>query len=109
MEHAVPLRVDWSLLSRSAIRDFLDWVYDHAVERGGQNPERTSNKAHDHIRAVAAWAWENDTIESLPRFPKPRSPRDVSAGSETSRGRSKPANLRLPGAPSSIWLLARSP
>lgn len=64
-------------LSRSAIRDFLDWVYDQAMEQGGQNPERTSNKARDHIRAVAAWAWENDIIESLPRFPKPRSQRDV--------------------------------
>ena len=42
-------------LSRSVIRDFLDWVYDHAVEQGGENPERTSNKARDHIRAVAAW------------------------------------------------------
>ncbi len=63
-------------LSRSAIRNFLDWVYDQAMEQGGQNPERTSNKARDHIRAVA-WAWENDIIESLPRFPKPRSQRDV--------------------------------
>ncbi len=53
-------------LSRSDIRDFLDWVYDQAMEQGGQNPERTSNKARDHIRAVAAWAWENDIIESLP-------------------------------------------
>ena len=64
-------------LSRSSIRDFLDWVYDDAVEQGGENPERTSNKARDHVRAVAAWAWENDIIESLPRFPKPRPQRDV--------------------------------
>ena len=64
-------------LSRSSIRDFLDWVYNDAVEQGGENPERTSNKARDHVRAVAAWAWENDIIESLPRFPKPRSQRDV--------------------------------
>ena len=64
-------------LSRSSIRDFLDWVYDQAVEQGGENPERTSNKARDHIRAVVAWAWENDIIETLPRFPKPRSQRDV--------------------------------
>ncbi len=65
-------------LCRSSIRDFLDWVYDHAVEQGGENPERTSNKARDHVRAVAAWAWENDIIEALPRFPKPRLQRDVS-------------------------------
>ncbi len=25
-------------LSRSSIRDFLDWVYDDAVEQGGENP-----------------------------------------------------------------------
>ena len=49
-------------LSRSAIRDFLDWVYDQAVEQGGQNPERTSNKARDHIRAVAAWAWKTTSL-----------------------------------------------
>ena len=70
---AVPLES----LSRSSIRDFLDWVYDQAVEHGGENPERTSNKARDHVRAVTAWAWENDIIETLPRFPKPRSQRDV--------------------------------
>ena len=40
-------------LSRSTIRDFLD-----AIEQGGENPERTSNKSRDQIRAVVAWAWE---------------------------------------------------
>lgn len=39
---------------------------------------RIANKARDHVRAVAAWAWENDIIETLLRFPKPRLQRDVS-------------------------------
>ncbi|GAB5514000.1 MAG: hypothetical protein Rhob2KO_17250 [Rhodopirellula baltica] len=57
-------------LSRSSIRDLMDRVYDHAVEHGGENAELTSNKARDHVRAVAAWAWENDIIESLPPVPQ---------------------------------------
>ena len=56
-------------LSRSTIRDFLDWVYDHAVELGGENPERTSNKARDHVRAVAAWAWETTSSRLSQGFP----------------------------------------
>jgi hypothetical protein len=38
---------------------------------------RTSNKARDHLKAVISWAWEQDLIESLPRFPKPKPQRDV--------------------------------
>lgn len=64
-------------LSRVEIREFLDWVYRTAVENDGTNPGRTSNKAREHLRAVLAWAWEHDVMESLPRFPRPRPQRDV--------------------------------
>ena len=32
---------------------------------------------HGHLRAIVSWAWEQDLIDSLPRFPKPRPQRDV--------------------------------
>ena len=64
-------------LRRSDIRDFLDWVYHHAVDQEGTNPGRTTNKARENLRAIMSWAWEQDIIETLPRFPKPRHQRDV--------------------------------
>jgi len=64
-------------LGRREIREFLDWVYERAVEQEGTNPGRTSNKAREHLRAVISWAWEQDLIEAPPRFPKPRAQRDV--------------------------------
>src|SRR5262245_12502210 len=64
-------------LQRKQIREFLDSVYDHAVEEQGTNPGRTANKAREHLRAVLAWAWDQELIESPPRFPKPRQQRDV--------------------------------
>lgn len=64
-------RVTIERLDRPTIREFLSWVYDRAVEEGGTNPGRTSNKARTHLRAVISWAWENDIIEMPPRFPKP--------------------------------------
>lgn len=64
-------------LGRKEIREFLDWVYDQAVADEGTNPGRTANKAREHLRAVISWAWEQDLIDSLPRFPKPRPQRDV--------------------------------
>lgn len=64
-------------LRRQDIRDFLDWVYERAVGTEGTNPGRTANKAREHLRAVMSWAWEQDIIDSLPRFPKPRPQRDV--------------------------------
>ena len=64
-------------LGRKEIRDFLDWVYDRAVAGEGTNPGRTANKAREHLRAVISWAWEQDLIDSLPRFSKPRPQRDV--------------------------------
>ena len=62
-------------LGRQDIRDFLDWVYDHAVADQGTNPGRTANKARENLRAIMSWAWERDIVEVLPRFPKPRSHR----------------------------------
>ncbi len=64
-------------LGRKEIREFLDWVYEQAVADGGTNPGRTANKAREHLRAVISWAWEQDLIDSPPRFPKPRPQRDV--------------------------------
>jgi integrase len=64
-------------LGRREIRDFLDWVYQLAVEQEGTNPGRTTNKSRQNLRAVMAWAWEQDLIETLPRFPRPFRQRDV--------------------------------
>ena len=64
-------------LQRKDLRDFLDWVYQRAVEDQGTNPGRTANKAREHLRAVFSWAWEQELIDSPPRFPKPRPQRDV--------------------------------
>jgi hypothetical protein len=64
-------------LGRKEIREFLDWVYERTVAQEGTNPGRTTNKARDHLRAIISWAWEQDLIESPPRFPKPQQQRDV--------------------------------
>jgi hypothetical protein len=64
-------------LQRKDIREFLDWVHERAVVQAGTNPGRTANKAREHLRAVLSWAWEQELIDSLPRFPKPREQRDV--------------------------------
>ncbi len=72
-------------LGRKEIGEFLDWVYERAVAQGRTNPGRTANKAREHLRAVAAWAWEQDVIDSLPRFPKPRPQRDVAGRRESGR------------------------
>lgn len=64
-------------LTRRQIREFLDWVYQNAVNEEGTNPGRTANKARENLRAVMSWAWEEDLIGTLPRFPKPRPQRDV--------------------------------
>jgi len=64
-------------LRRHDIRDFLDWVHELAVEQEGMNPGRTANKAREHLRAIMSWAWEQDLVETLPRFPKPKKQRDV--------------------------------
>jgi hypothetical protein len=59
------------------IREFLDWVHERAVAQDGTNPGRTANKARQHLRAVLSWAWEQELIDTPPRFPKPRDQRDV--------------------------------
>ena len=64
-------------LTRKDIREFLDWVHEQAVLEEGTNPGRTANKCRENLRAIMSWAWEQDLIESLPRFPKPRRQRDV--------------------------------
>jgi hypothetical protein len=64
-------------LQRKDIREFLDWVHQRAVEQQGTNPGRTANKAREHLRAVISWAWEQELIESPPRFPKAKDQREV--------------------------------
>ena len=64
-------------LRRKDIREFLDWVYDQDVNGEGENPGRTANKAREHLRAVLYWAWEQELIDTLPRFPARRDQRDV--------------------------------
>lgn len=75
--HAWKGKVPIEKLDRRTLRDFLNWVHDRAIDKGGSNPGRTANKACTHIRAVVSWAWENDLIEIPPRFPKPLPAREV--------------------------------
>jgi hypothetical protein len=64
-------------LGRKGIRDFLDWVYEKALVEEGTSPGRTANKARKQLPAIISWAWEQEIIETPPRFPKPRDQRDV--------------------------------
>jgi integrase len=64
-------------LSRKEIREFLDWVHEDAIARQARNPGRISNKVRSHLRAVMSWAWEQDLVDALPRFPKLKPQRDV--------------------------------
>ena len=64
-------------LGRKEFREFLDWVYEDAAAKEGRNPGRTANKVRSHLRAVMSWAWEQDLVDSLPRFPKHKPQRDV--------------------------------
>jgi hypothetical protein len=73
-------------LRRQDIREFLDWVHKRAVEQEGTNPGRTANKARENLRAVMSWAWEQDLIDTLPRFPKPRKQRDVAGRHYLAKG-----------------------
>jgi len=66
-------------LRRKEIREFLNWVYDHAVMESGLNPGRTANKARAHLRAVIHWAWEQERIDTPPEFPKPHHQRDAAS------------------------------
>ena len=64
-------------LQRKHIREFVVWVHEQAVRQQGTNPGRTANKAREHLRAILSWAWEQDLIESPPRFPQPKPQRDI--------------------------------
>ncbi len=64
-------------LRRKDVREFLDWVHEQAVKDEGTNPGRTANKAREHLRAVLSWAWEQELIEALPRYPGSKDQRDV--------------------------------
>jgi hypothetical protein len=84
-------------LGRKEIREFLDWVYEHAVADEGTNPGRTANKTREHLRAVISWAWEQDLIESPPRFPKPRPQRDVAGRHYLTKAEINESVASLPG------------
>jgi hypothetical protein len=57
-------------LQHKQIREFLDWVHERALAQDGINPGRTANKAREHLRAVISWAWEQELIDTLPRYPQ---------------------------------------
>ena len=69
--------VPFERIGRKEIREFLDWVYEDAKTRAGSNPGRTANKVRSHLRTVLSWAWEQDMVDALPRFPKLKPQRDV--------------------------------
>ncbi len=73
-------------LGRKEIREFLDWVYEDAAARQGRNPGRTANKVRSHLRAVMSWAWEQDIVDALPRFPKLKPQRDVAGRHYLTKG-----------------------
>ncbi len=70
-------RIPLDRLTRKEIREFLDWVHEDAAAQQGRNPGRTANKVRSHLRAVMSWAWEQDIVDALPRFPKHKPHRDV--------------------------------
>lgn len=69
--------LDVNQIERRHIREFLDWVHEKATSDGGSNAGRTANKARENFRALMSWAWEQDYVEKLPRFPQPMPQRDV--------------------------------
>ena len=66
-------------LSGSAARRFASFSTGCTIEllltRG--RTRGACEQAREHLRAVVSWAWEQDLIDSLPRFPKPRPQRGV--------------------------------
>jgi hypothetical protein len=75
-------------ISRADVREFLDWVHERTIENEGTNPGRTANKCLEHLRAVLSWAWEEEFIETLPRFPKTKQQRDVAGRHYLTKNRS---------------------
>jgi len=50
-------------LGRKEIRDFLDWVYEHAVRQEGTNPGRTANKARPEQRTLIGFGMVREGTE----------------------------------------------
>jgi hypothetical protein len=73
-------------LLRKDIREFLDWVYEWVVKDKGTNPDRTTNKALEHSRAILYWAWGQELIDTSPRFPAPSEQRDVAGRHYLTKG-----------------------
>jgi hypothetical protein len=57
---------------QKTMRICLDWGHEQAVAKKESNPGWTVNKARENLRAVLSWAWEQDLLETLLRFPPPR-------------------------------------
>jgi hypothetical protein len=64
-------------LRRKDLREFIDRAYEQALKKEWENRGRTANKAREHLRAILYWAWEQELIDTLPRFPAPRDQRGV--------------------------------
>jgi site-specific recombinase XerD len=97
-------QVSLEKLDRPTLRKFLSWVYEQASTSGGTNPGRTANKARTHLRAVVSWAWENDLIETPPRFPQPLPARDVAGRHYLTKKLSRVAPFKKSGYGSSFGL-----
>jgi hypothetical protein len=94
---------DVDQIERHHIRDFLDWVHDKATDGGSSNAGRTANKARENLRAILSCAWEQDYVEKLPRFPKPKPQRDVAGRHDLTKSDLNtptlpPTYCRAPGA-----------
>jgi hypothetical protein len=72
-------------LGRKELREFLEWVHTQAVAEEGSNPGRTANKARAHLKAIIAWAWDQDLIDSLRASPNPKSNVTLRAGTISPR------------------------
>jgi len=64
-------------LTAGDLRDWLAWCFDEARSAGDANPENTFNKRRREMHAVLKWLFEEERIEALPRFPKPKDQRKV--------------------------------
>ena len=54
------------------IREFLDWVHEHAVTQEGTNPGRTANKAREHLRLPFRGRANRASSTHCRDSPKPR-------------------------------------